>query len=333
MEAVDYEESVENPGDNGLDTGADEGAGDTGAQEQQPEGGEDTRPKFNKVCPSVLKGEPCWALSRGKPCHYARHERDGAVGPGQSGGHPGNFPPVSSNVYVCHLPLSMTKDQLHSMFSPYGEVREAKLLVEPRTQEPKGVGFIHFSNSQEAKNAIDGIHGLVITGSDKALECRMAKPNPKSSSMPEGGFRGRGGGPPRGPPRGPRGDFGPPRGPRGDYGPPRGPRGDYGPPYDEYPRGYPGEYARRPPPPYEDEYEYGPIRRGPPGPRPSPYGRPDMRRGPPPPRGGRDEYDPYLEGDYYGGPPAGGPFPRGGPGFGARPDLVTLPPVMGPPRR
>jgi hypothetical protein len=40
-----------------------------------------------------------------------------------------------------------------------------------------------------------------------------------------------------------------------------------------------------------------------------------------------------LEGDYYGGPPAGGPFPRGGPGFGARPDLVTLPPVMGPPRR
>jgi len=366
MEAVDYDESGENGGDLGLDTGADNGA-DISTLEQTES--EDSRPKFNKVCPSVLKGEPCWALSRGKPCHYARHERDGA--PGGQGTNPANYPPVSSNVYVCHLPLSMTKDQLQSMFSPYGDVRECKLLVEPRTQEPKGVGFIHFSNPQEAKNAIDGIHGLVITGSDKALECRMAKPNPKSSSSgpPEGGaFRGRGGGPPRGP-RGPPRDYGPPRGPRGDYGPPRGPYLDDYPP----PRGYP-EYGRRPPPPYDDEYEYGPMRRGPPGPRPSPYGRPDMRRGPPPPRGGgRDEYDPYLEAEYYGAPPSGPPFSsrgggRGGPGFGGprgedfggrgggdfsgprgggdfggprgggdfggtRGEFVTLPPVMGPPRR
>lgn len=309
---------------------------DQGVPESQPDS--EDKPKYNKVCPSVLKGEPCWALSRGKPCHYAKHERDGSSG-GSQGSHPANYPPVSSNVYVCHLPVSMTKDQLHSMFSPYGTVRECKLLVEPRTQEPKGVGFIHFTTPQEAKNAIDGIHGLVITGSDKALECRMAKPNPgRSRDGPEGGFRGRG---PRGPPRRRGGD---------EYELPRGPPRDYG-RYDDYPppRGY--DYGRRPLPPYEDDYDYGPVRRPPLGPRPSPYGRPEPRRGPPPPRGEydlydsygpppprrREDYDPYLEGpEYYSGAPSGLPFPRAGPpppGFGPRTDYVTLPPVMAPPRR
>lgn len=228
------------------------------------------RPRYNKVCPSVLKGEPCWALSRGKPCHYAKHERDGVP-------RPANLP-ISSNVYVCHLPPYMNKDQLQSMFAPYGTIRECKLLVEPRTQEPKGVGFVHFLTPQEAKDAIEALHGMLLQASDKPLECRLARPSVKGPSER------------RGPPRGPRRDERQ-----------RDPRDRH---YDD--RGY--DYRRS-----YDDYEYGPVRRGPPGLRPSPYGRSEPRRsrdfeydsrGDGPRRGDYDSYpprgrDPPLEGDYY----------------------------------
>lgn len=131
--------------------------------------------KFNKVCPSVLKGEPCWAQSKGKICHYAIHERVAE-----------KVPAGNCNVYVCHLPLTTTKEQLEAIFSPYGEISECKLLVDPKTKEAKGVAFVHFKKPEAATAAIESIQGLVLSGQDKALECRLAKPNVKQGTLQAG---------------------------------------------------------------------------------------------------------------------------------------------------
>jgi len=255
--------------------------------------------RFDKVCPSVLKGEPCWALSKGKPCHYAIHDR------GDGKGEVTYKPPIiNSNVYVSHLPLSTTKDQLLAMFSPYGEISECKILVDMKSQAPKGVAFVHFTNPEDAKNAVDSIHGLLLTGHDAPLECRMAKPNANAGTLPPGWIPKLNRPPRRGPPEDYYDDLDRRRGPRDDYytyGPERRPRFS-GPPPGPYARGPPDRYERYPP----DRY---PPRRGWEEP-PDNYGPPRGPYGPP------NDYDPYLEyGDDYPpyGPPRGGSYPGPGP--------------------
>lgn len=87
------------------------------------------------------------------------------------------------NVYVCHLPTSITKEQVHVMFSSYGELKDVRLLLDSRTQEPKGVAFVHFAKMDDAKTAIESVNGLLLAGNEKPLECRLAKPNSKSTSQ------------------------------------------------------------------------------------------------------------------------------------------------------
>lgn len=273
--------------------------------------------KYNRVCPSVLKGENCWALSKGKECHYAIHEAPAADPSG---------PKASANVYVCHLPLDTTKEQLEEMFGPYGEISECKLLVDPKTKENKGVAFVHFATHEEAKDAIEAIDGLQLESHKVPLECRFAKPNAR--------LGGKVHGPPRGPPmRGRRDDYwddrrGPPRGPPrydpyyDDYSPP--PRRDYGGPSSYGPDR--GRYSSRGPPPRG--YDRGPPPRDPP-PRDSPprdWGRRDPYDdydggyGPPPRdkyRGGpprsKQRYDPYLEDDLYDKPRSESSAPKPAP--------------------
>lgn len=278
--------------------------------------------KYDRVCPSVLKGETCWALSKGRACHYTKHTVDSAGPPGGANNN--------SNVYVCHLPLVTTKEQVQEMFQPYGDISECKMLVDPKTKFFKGVAFVHFTSNGDAKAAIESINGLKLEGHDHPLECRFAKPNAKSGTAPR-----------KGAPYGPGGrraggagrdsgyrtyDTAPSRearpvsryDDRGGYGPDRRRRSR--PPS-------PGHYRR-------DEYDYGPSRDY--GPPPSRY-YDDYDRGPP-----RRSYDPYLEEDIGRGPPPGryddpyydrGPPPgryRDGPPPGPALPTTYLPPILPP---
>lgn len=282
-------------------------------------------PKNPGVCPSVRKGEACWALSRGKPCHYAIHDESVTEMLAKN---------RSSNVYVCHLPLTTTKEQLEAIFTPFGEISAVDILTDPKTKENKGVAFVHFIKPEDAESAIAAIDGLVLTGEEKALECRMAKPTSKgrrdeteedwecgdptcaylnwarrSSCNKCGAAKPKRRPPPR------KGGGGYYRYEEDDYyGPPRprgGPRGgaapaewdDYGPPRRQYYEDY-----------YDDRRDYGPPGRY--GPPPGRYGPPAGRYGPPPPaRGGYGPPPPRGGGYEYDGPEAyesWGPGPERG---------------------
>jgi len=211
-----------------------------------------------KLCASVIKGQECRNQKAGKPCPFS-HE----------------VPSYHKNIYICHLPLSFTKDDLEKIVTQYGKLNEVKILVDPRNNRSRGVGFVHFDRHEDAKAAINGVHNMKLPNHSQPLQARFAKISKKKEDGEEGGRggprRGGRGGRDRGSRR--RSDYGPRRG--RDYSPPRrgGPRRRD--PYDDFDR-------------YDDYYDDFDYRGGRGGSYPPPRGYDRY-----PPRGAPYDYPPY----------------------------------------
>ncbi|CAN4120026.1 unnamed protein product [Withania somnifera] len=65
-------------------------------------------------------------------------------------------------LFVSRLSFYTTNEQLKKLFSPFGVVTQARLVKDPRTQRPKGFGFITFESEVDARNALNSMNGRVI---------------------------------------------------------------------------------------------------------------------------------------------------------------------------
>ena len=52
------------------------------------------------------------------------------------------------------LDEAITGEELHHFFSKYGEIKSAKLAVDPQTSKSKCYGFVWFMNEESCKKAI-----------------------------------------------------------------------------------------------------------------------------------------------------------------------------------
>ena len=89
------------------------------------------------------------------------------------------------NMYVGNLSYSVTEDELRSMFTEYGDVVSAKLIMDRETGRSKGFGFVEMSNNSEAQKAMEDLNGNTVDG--RALTVNQARPREDRS-------RGGGGG-------------------------------------------------------------------------------------------------------------------------------------------
>jgi RNA recognition motif-containing protein len=78
---------------------------------------------------------------------------------------------MQTKLYVGNLVGSVTSEDLKTLFSNHGEVKESKLI------EGKGFGFVEMSNQSEAESAKKSLDGSNLKG--RALKVNIAKP-PKS---------------------------------------------------------------------------------------------------------------------------------------------------------
>jgi RNA recognition motif-containing protein len=92
-----------------------------------------------------------------------------------------------SKLYVGNLGYAANKDELQTLFSEHGQVKDIRII------EGKGFGFVEMSNSSEAEKAKEALDGADFKG--YTLKVDEARPPKKRS-----------GGPPRR--GGPRRDFG-----------------------------------------------------------------------------------------------------------------------------
>ncbi|AHI05447.1 RNA-binding protein [Bdellovibrio bacteriovorus W] len=94
---------------------------------------------------------------------------------------------MGKKLYVGNLSYTVDADQLSSVFSEYGTVDSANVIMDRETGRSKGFAFVEMSADDEAKNAIDRLNGMEISG--RAMNISEAKPQENRSN---GGSRGGG---------------------------------------------------------------------------------------------------------------------------------------------
>jgi cold-inducible RNA-binding protein len=119
---------------------------------------------------------------------------------------------MGNKIYVGNLPFSATSESLNEMFSKFGNVDSAKIIMDKDTGRSKGFGFVEMSSGDEAAAAIEKLNGSDMGG--RSLVVNEARPMEPRENRGGGFGGGRGGD------RGGRGGFGGGRG--GDRGGDRG---------------------------------------------------------------------------------------------------------------
>lgn len=78
------------------------------------------------------------------------------------------------NIYVGNLPYRMSDDELRNLFTPFGEVASAKIIMDKMTDRSKGFGFVEMPDNSAAETAIREVNGKDMGG--RPLRVNEAKP-------------------------------------------------------------------------------------------------------------------------------------------------------------
>ncbi|KAH7281665.1 hypothetical protein KP509_36G057600 [Ceratopteris richardii] len=112
---------------------------------------------------------PARRYSRSPPARRENGSQDEAVNPG-------------NNLYVTGLSTRVTEKDLDEHFSKEGKVTECRLVVDPRTRESRGFGFVTMETVDDADRCIkylnrSTLEGRIITV-EKAKRRRPRTPTP-----------------------------------------------------------------------------------------------------------------------------------------------------------
>lgn len=70
----------------------------------------------------------------------------------------------------------MTDDQLKSVFSAYGNVVSANVVIDKFNNRSKGFGFVEFETEEEAKAAMQALDGSDQGGRNMAVKEALPRP-------------------------------------------------------------------------------------------------------------------------------------------------------------
>jgi cold-inducible RNA-binding protein len=95
---------------------------------------------------------------------------------------------LSKKLYVGNLTYNVNESDLEALFTPYGSVQSAQVIVDRDTNRSKGFAFVEMGTEAEAQAAIEGLNGRDHDG--RNLTVNEAKPREART----GGGGGYGGG-------------------------------------------------------------------------------------------------------------------------------------------
>jgi RNA recognition motif-containing protein len=98
------------------------------------------------------------------------------------------------NIYVSNLSFNTNDAELNDLFSKFGTVTSAKVIMDRETGRSRGFGFVEMPSEEAGKEAMSGLNNKEVEG--RAMSVSVAKEREERSS---GGSRGgysnnRGGG-------------------------------------------------------------------------------------------------------------------------------------------
>ncbi|MCT6869848.1 MULTISPECIES: RNA recognition motif domain-containing protein [Apibacter] len=87
------------------------------------------------------------------------------------------------NIFISNLNYRLTNEDLHDLFSEYGEVESAKIIQDRETGRSRGFGFVEMADA-EAKTAIQELNQKEFDG--KVINVSEARPR---DEKPRNNFR------------------------------------------------------------------------------------------------------------------------------------------------
>jgi RNA recognition motif-containing protein len=76
---------------------------------------------------------------------------------------------MTAKLYIENIAPAMTENDLRDLFSTYGNVTEANIVVECTQQKARGLGFVTMATPEGARAAILSLHGNHATDSPVSL--------------------------------------------------------------------------------------------------------------------------------------------------------------------
>src|SRR5215467_12496692 len=96
---------------------------------------------------------------------------------------------MGTKIYVGNLPYTTDEQQLRTLFGSEGRtVADVAIITDRMTGQPRGFAFVQMATEDDAKRAIDALHGSSFGG--RTLTVNEARPREGGG----GGFGGGGGG-------------------------------------------------------------------------------------------------------------------------------------------
>lgn len=97
---------------------------------------------------------------------------------------------MGRKLYCGNLSFRVDSSTLEELFSAYGQVQSAQVVMDRDTGRSKGFGFVEMGSDSEAQAAIDGLHESEYEGRNLTVN----EARPKEDRGGGGGYGGGGGG-------------------------------------------------------------------------------------------------------------------------------------------
>ena len=88
------------------------------------------------------------------------------------------------NIFIGNLSYEVSDEDLKTLFSQFGSVISAKVIVDSDTGQSRGFGFVELESKDQGQKAIAGLNGVELKG-------RTVKVNEARPRADRGGRRGR----------------------------------------------------------------------------------------------------------------------------------------------
>ena len=84
------------------------------------------------------------------------------------------------NIYVSNLGYQANDEDLKSLFSTFGPVESAKVIMDKITGRSRGFGFVEMTNEADGKAAIQNLNNQDVDG--RSISVSVARERDSSSS-------------------------------------------------------------------------------------------------------------------------------------------------------
>ena len=96
---------------------------------------------------------------------------------------------MATRIYVGNLPYTVGNEQLAQVFSAYGDVVEASVVMDRESGQSKGFGFVEMADDAAARNAIASLNGTTLD--NRTIRVNEAQPRADRSGGSRSGGYGR----------------------------------------------------------------------------------------------------------------------------------------------